>query len=114
MTDPVHGPMMARLDDPPIARLDRYRALFQDAPDGWLLRDISRQKQFEAEHEQLLWELLRRRRPGTPSDPLLPLCAKCQRVRRGEGTWTDLPAYLAVHFDLQFTHGVCPDCRRQF
>ncbi len=75
----------------------------------WLIRDITRLKRTGAEREPPLWKL-----PCPPLTPsrLLPPCAGCKRVRGAAGVWTELTAYLAVHFDLQVTHGLCPACRR--
>ncbi len=62
MSSPVDGPLiLARQDDSLLPGLLQYRALFQDAPDGWLLT-------------------------GT----------------------------IRGAFDLQFAHGLCMDCQRQF
>lgn len=41
---------------------------------------------------------------------LLPICASCKKIRDDEGYWNDLEAYFAEHSDLEFTHGLCPNC----
>lgn len=41
---------------------------------------------------------------------LLPMCAWCRRVRDVDESWITLEAYLHVHTDARFTHGLCPDC----
>ena len=41
---------------------------------------------------------------------MLPICARCKKVRDGEDLWHRVDLYLTKHMDLDFTHGLCPDC----
>ena len=41
---------------------------------------------------------------------LIPICAKCKKIRDDKGYWNILEAYLIEHSDAQFTHGICPEC----
>ncbi len=41
---------------------------------------------------------------------LLPICAKCKKIRDDKGYWNELEAYLETHSDLLFTHGICTGC----
>jgi GAF domain-containing protein len=41
---------------------------------------------------------------------LLPICAWCKRIRDDEGYWSQVEAYLQSHSDVDFTHGICPEC----
>ncbi len=41
---------------------------------------------------------------------LLPMCAWCRKVRDDESFWHHVEHYFARHRNLQFTHGVCPEC----
>ncbi len=43
---------------------------------------------------------------------LLPICSYCKSVRDDQNYWHQLDAYLTKHADVQFSHGVCPDCYR--
>lgn len=45
---------------------------------------------------------------------LLPVCAHCKRIRDDEKYWQDIDTYLAEHMDMNFSHGVCPDCFKQY
>jgi phosphoserine phosphatase RsbU/P len=49
---------------------------------------------------------------------LLPICCYCKKVRNDENYWQQVEAYLCEHGDVQFSHGICPDCyekvRQQF
>ena len=41
---------------------------------------------------------------------LIPICAACKKIRDEGGSWHSLEAFLAAHGNLNFTHGLCPDC----
>jgi GAF domain-containing protein len=41
---------------------------------------------------------------------LLPICAWCKRIRDDQGYWSQVEAYLHAHSDVDFTHGICPEC----
>jgi sigma-B regulation protein RsbU (phosphoserine phosphatase) len=41
---------------------------------------------------------------------LLPLCCYCKKVRRDRDYWQQLEGFLSAHADVQFSHGICPDC----
>jgi PAS domain-containing protein len=45
---------------------------------------------------------------------LIPICAHCKKIRNDQGFWTQLEAYLAEHSEADFTHGICPECMRQY
>ena len=42
---------------------------------------------------------------------LIPICAQCKKVRDDEGDWNQIELYLRQHAHLQFTHGICPECK---
>ncbi|MBI4476640.1 MAG: response regulator transcription factor [Acidobacteria bacterium] len=41
---------------------------------------------------------------------LLPICAYCKRIRDGRNYWNQVDQYIGEHADVQFSHGVCPEC----
>ena len=41
---------------------------------------------------------------------MLPICSYCKRVRRDENYWQQVETYVADRSDVEFSHGVCPDC----
>lgn len=41
---------------------------------------------------------------------LLPICAKCKKIRDDEGFWLHIDEYFAKHHDITFTHGICKTC----
>lgn len=44
---------------------------------------------------------------------LLPICASCNKIRDDTGYWNRLENYLRRHADVDFSHGICPDCIRK-
>lgn len=45
---------------------------------------------------------------------LIPICAQCKKIRGSADSWQKLESYFRSHWDVQFTHGLCPDCSRNF
>jgi len=43
---------------------------------------------------------------------IVPICANCKRVRTDEEYWESVEAYVSEHSNLDFSHGICPDCAR--
>ena len=41
---------------------------------------------------------------------LLPICASCKKVRDDKGYWNQIESYLKKHSEVEFTHGICPEC----
>ena len=44
---------------------------------------------------------------------LLPICARCKKVRDDQGYWQDVELYIRDHTDIDISHGICPDCFRE-
>jgi sigma-B regulation protein RsbU (phosphoserine phosphatase) len=45
---------------------------------------------------------------------LLPICMYCKKIRDDGDYWHQMEEYVAVHTGTSFTHGVCPECAREF
>lgn len=41
---------------------------------------------------------------------LVPICLSCQKVRDDQESWVRLEAYFKSCWDLNFSHGYCPEC----
>lgn len=41
---------------------------------------------------------------------MLPICSFCKKIRDKDGTWHSLESYLNREADIDFSHGVCPEC----
>jgi len=45
---------------------------------------------------------------------VLPICSHCHKIRKDQGSWEKLERYIAEHSDVQFSHGVCPECMARY
>jgi phosphoserine phosphatase RsbU/P len=43
----------------------------------------------------------------------LPICASCKKIRDDKGYWNQVEAYISEHSEVEFSHGLCPDCARK-
>lgn len=41
---------------------------------------------------------------------LIPICSYCKRIRNDQNFWLQVEEYVMAHADVQFSHGVCPQC----
>lgn len=41
---------------------------------------------------------------------LIPICAVCKKVRDEKESWMRVEAYFKNSWDVDFSHGLCPDC----
>jgi hypothetical protein len=44
---------------------------------------------------------------------LLPICSYCKKIRDDKGYWTDLESYISSRSEVDFTHGICPECEKK-
>jgi nitrogen fixation/metabolism regulation signal transduction histidine kinase len=44
---------------------------------------------------------------------ILPICAYCKKIRGDEAYWQSVENYFKVHLNLDFSHGVCPECAKK-
>jgi hypothetical protein len=66
------------------------------------------------EHKQRALELSRRVDEALGHIKVLrgmvPVCASCKKIRDDKGYWNQMETYLAEHSEMDFSHGICPDC----
>ncbi len=41
---------------------------------------------------------------------ILPICSWCKKIRDDDGFWSQLEVYFHRNAEVQFSHGICPDC----
>jgi hypothetical protein len=41
---------------------------------------------------------------------LLPICSYCKKVRDDQNYWQQVDCYVSKHSEVEFSHGICPDC----
>ncbi len=44
---------------------------------------------------------------------ILPICANCKKIRDDQGYWNQVEVYVRDHTEAQFSHGICPECRKK-
>lgn len=44
----------------------------------------------------------------------LPICASCKKIRDDQGYWNQIEAYISEHSEAKFSHGMCPNCVKEF
>jgi len=76
--------------------------------------DISAQKKIEEERERVIKMLEEKIDKKDLPEGFIPMCAGCHKIRDENKQW-QLPAdYLSKHTNLVFTHGMCPDCMKEY
>lgn len=76
------------------------------------LRNSEERKKSEEEKEKLLHDLEEALKNIKILGGLLPICASCKKIRDDNGYWQQLEEYIQKHSRAEFTHSICPDCRR--
>ncbi len=41
---------------------------------------------------------------------IVPICAKCKKIRDDQGYWNQVEVYVHNHTEADFSHGLCPEC----
>jgi len=87
---------------------ERTRVLHQTNEE--LKQEISERKRIEEEREKLILELKEALKNVKRLRGMLPICASCKKVRDDHGYWQQVEEYIRNHSDVEFSHGLCPDC----
>jgi len=74
--------------------------------------DITELKRAEAEREKLISALEKALSEVKTLSGMLPICASCKKVRDDTGYWNQIEAYIKEHANVEFSHGICPECMR--
>jgi PAS domain S-box-containing protein len=75
--------------------------------------DVTRRKKLEEEREAILEELRNALSSIKTLSGLIPICARCKKVRDDKGYWNQVEEYIMEHSDATFSHGVCPECAQR-
>jgi len=44
---------------------------------------------------------------------LIPIRSSCKKVRDDQGYWRRVEEYIREHSEAEFTHGICPECKKK-
>lgn len=61
----------------------------------------------------LIDQIARQRREIQVLQGLLPICSVCKKIRSRDNTWEVMEKYLSEHSEVEFSHGLCPECLRE-
>ena len=75
-----------------------------------LSNDIEKRKALEKEREQLINDLQASLDKVKTLSGFIPICASCKKIRDDKGYWNQVEQYITEHSEVEFSHGVCPDC----
>ncbi len=64
----------------------------------------------EQENAKLVIELQNALATAKTLSGLLPICATCKKIRDDAGYWHQVEVYIHNHAEVDFSHGLCPDC----
>jgi HAMP domain-containing protein len=72
--------------------------------------EIAERERVERERLELIADLQRAMSEIKSLRGIIPICAKCKKIRDDKGYWAQLETYLRDHSEAEFSHGLCPDC----
>ena len=75
--------------------------------------DITDYKIIEEQREELIANLKDALMEVKTLRGFLPICASCKKIRDDEGFWLQIEEYIEDHSEAQFSHSICPDCRKR-
>lgn len=78
------------------------------------VRDITAAKRGQEEREKLIAELRGALEKVKTLKGLIPICSHCKSIRRDEGYWQQLESFFSDHAEVEFSHGICPDCLEKY
>ncbi|MBW2645978.1 MAG: PAS domain S-box protein [Deltaproteobacteria bacterium] len=78
-----------------------------------ICRDITKRKMVEEEREQLISDLQKALSEIKALSGMLPICASCKKIRDDKGYWNQIEAYISTHSEVEFSHGICPECEKK-
>ncbi len=91
-----------------VIRDDKDQVLYYEGT----VEDITEYRQIEAERERMIEKLQGALNQVKKLSGMIPICARCKKIRDDKGYWNDVAEYISDHSDAQFSHGLCPDCMR--
>jgi hypothetical protein len=74
---------------------------------------VSRVKELWDAEKQLSAQLQESLSQVNELQGLLPICASCKKIRNDTGYWEQIELYLIEHSNVEFTHGLCPECSKK-
>jgi len=76
-------------------------------------REITLREKAEEEQKKLIEKLQHALDRIKALKGLLPICSSCKKIRDDDGYWQNVEKYIREHSEVQFTHGICPECAQK-
>jgi len=73
-------------------------------------RDITKMKRAEEALKENLEALRKAMKQIRTLRGIVPICARCKKIRNDAGFWQQVEVYVHEHSEAEFTHGLCPEC----
>ena len=67
----------------------------------------------ESEQQELIKNLQDALREIKTLQGIVPICSFCKKIRDDKGFWSQVDYYVSQHTEAEFSHGICPDCRKE-
>ena len=80
---------------------------------GLIATDVTVRRKAEIEKEKLISELKEALSKVKMLSGFLPICANCKKIRDDHGYWQQVEEYIRDHSEVEFSHGVCPECKEE-
>ncbi len=114
----VNEKLLSNLSTGEVRTVVTHKSLYVD-PNGQrfivgVIRDFSERKRAEDERERMITELGEALARVRLLSGFLPICAHCKKIRDDQGYWTQIESYIRDHSEAEFSHGICPDCQKEF
>ena len=79
-----------------------------------ILTDITERKKLEFERNKLINELQDNLKKVKQLSGMLPVCSHCKKIRDDNGYWNQIETYIKKHSEVDFSHGICPECAQKY
>ncbi len=76
------------------------------------ITDITIRKKAEEERDKLIADLQKTLAEVKKLKGILPICASCKKIRDDSGYWNQVESYIRDHSEVEFSHGLCPECAK--
>jgi hypothetical protein len=73
-----------------------------------VLRDVTEKKKLMENQETLIRRYAEALCEVKTLSGLLPISAKCKKIRDDQGYWKQIEVYITQHSNAEFSHGICP------
>jgi PAS domain S-box-containing protein len=78
-----------------------------------LKMELIERKRVEKERKRLVSRLQKALANVKKMSGLLPICSSCKKIRDDNGYWNQIEAYIRDRSEAEFSHSICPECRKK-